>query len=214
MIEYRGLPLAQIPRIGASLFRQPRYISRYLTQSLLNRKSRRTPLDLELPWFPYAVIEFLISYLTPTMTVGEFGCGGSTVFFARRVGSIHTIEDNPQWFQHVRGKLNELQIENVTIELHPFDTNSLEAFCRSDYLHGLWRNYDVIVVDGTDPGVGIREACFRHAEHHVNPGGIIVVDDAWRYPDLDERHGARMMRDFQSVKPCNLSVSTTNVYFY
>ena len=60
----------------------------------------------------------------------------------------------------------------------------------------------------------VRPICFRKAEEHVKPNGIIVVDDSWRYPSLRENNRARDVKVFQSVGPCLLGVTSTDVFFY
>src|SRR5215204_4452964 len=92
----------KIGRVVANLLLHPQYISRCVNHNLLNGK---TPLDLELPWFSYAAIDFLQDFLQSGMSVCEFGSGGSTLFFARRVKSVYSIEDNPKWFELVQTRL-------------------------------------------------------------------------------------------------------------
>ena len=85
----------KIGRVLASLITHPHYIPRCVVHNLMNGK---TPLDLEIPWFAYAAIDFLETFLQPHMTVCEYGSGGSTLFFAARAKSVFSIEDNPKWF--------------------------------------------------------------------------------------------------------------------
>ena len=47
--------------------------------------------------------------------------GGSTVFFARRVHSVFSIEDNASWHELVSNRLKEKSLNNVTMKLCPFD---------------------------------------------------------------------------------------------
>ena len=108
----------KIGRIISNLVLHPQYISRCINHNLLNGK---TPLDLELPWFSYAAIDFLEDFLQPHMTVCEYGSGGSTLFFSRRVKSVYSIEDNPKWFDLVSGRLQQQGVRNATLTLHPFD---------------------------------------------------------------------------------------------
>ena len=80
---------------------------------------RKTPADLELPWFAYAAIDFLDGFLQPHMTVCEYGSGGSTLFFARRVKSVFSIEDNAEWFNRISELLRAKAIGNVDSEIVP-----------------------------------------------------------------------------------------------
>ncbi len=210
------LPIDQIPRVSINLLLNPGYISKYLEQSVLNRKSRRPPLDLELPWIPYAAIDFLHTYLTSDMNVCEYGCGGSTLFFAKRVKMVYSIEDNPKWFDRVSQRLKEKSISNVQLGLFLSNLEDPTNFEKSDYVRAIPNDeFDVIFVDGTETSSWqMRPTCFRYAESRVRSGGIIVIDDSGRYTTLNETNRAKSFNVFQSVKPCHLEVSSTDVYFY
>ncbi len=202
----------KIGRVFANLVLHPQYISRCLTHNVLNGK---TPLDLELPWFSYAAIDFLDHYLKRDMTVCEYGSGGSTLFFAQRVQSVYAIEDNPKWHALVTRRLEAKGVHNVKVKLCPFDFKNPAGFEDSSYLNALPdERFDVIVVDGSEEWVQVRPICFARAEEHVKHGGIIVVDDSWRYPGLRQKNRARDHRVFQSVGPCRPGVTSTDVFFY
>jgi len=53
--------------------------------------------DDRLPWLPYLVTWFLDGYLTPYMSVFEWGAGGSSFYCAERAGSVVSIEHDPDW---------------------------------------------------------------------------------------------------------------------
>ncbi|MEY2427358.1 MAG: hypothetical protein QOJ40_243 [Verrucomicrobiota bacterium] len=202
----------KIGRVITNLTLHPQYISRCLTHNVLNGKM---PLDLELPWFSYASIDFLEEWLKPDMTVCEYGSGGSTLFFASRVKSVYSIEDNPKWLELVTARLKQKSLRNVTLKLCPFDARNPVGFETSDYLHAIPNErFDVIVVDGTEEWTPIRPFCFQKAEASVKPGGIIVVDDSWRYLGLRKNHHAKSFRIFQSVGPCRPGVTSTDIFFY
>ena len=206
-----SLPV-KIGRVVANLALNPRYVPRTLRHNVINGA---TPLDLELPWFSYAAIDFLATELRPDMEVCEYGSGGSTLFFARRTHRVFSIEDNPRWFELVTGRLKELALKNVELKLCPFDFKNPKGFEKSDYLHAVpKRKFDVIVVDGTEEWHHVRPICFQHAETFVKPGGMIIVDDSWRYPSLRAKNGAKRHEVFQSVGPCRPGVTSTDIFFY
>src|SRR5215831_9074930 len=113
-----GTVSQKIGRVLGNLVLHPQYISRCLNHNLINGK---TPLDLEIPWFSYAAIDFLDDFLKPHMSVCEYGSGGSTLFFAQRTKSVWSIEDNPKWFDLVSRHLKKRSVQNVTLKLYPFD---------------------------------------------------------------------------------------------
>src|ERR1051325_6576086 len=174
----------KVGRVIGNLVLHPKYIPRCVTHNLLNGK---TPLDLEIPWFSYAAIDFLDDFLRPEMTVCEYGSGGSTIFFARRVRSVYSIEDNPKWHGWVSRRIDQKSIRNVTLRLCPFDFKNPAGLERSDYLNAIPdERFDVIVVDGSEEWTQVRPICFERAEAKIKQGGIIVVDDSWRYPRFRE----------------------------
>jgi SAM-dependent methyltransferase len=202
----------KVGRLISNLVFHPQYISRCITHNVFNRK---TPLELEIPWFSYAAIDFLEDFLKPEMTVCEYGSGGSTFFFARRVRSVFSIEDNPRWHQLVSERLMSQAVRNVRLTLRPFDFKNPAGFESSSYLNAMpEESFDVIVVDGSEEWTQVRPVCFEKAEARVRPGGIIVVDDSWRYPALRAKNGARAHRVFQSVGPCRPGVTSTDIFFY
>jgi hypothetical protein len=208
----QGTVPQKIGRLVSNLVTHPQYISRCLAHNVRNGK---TPLDLELPWFSYAAIDFLEDFIEPHMTVCEYGSGGSTLFFANRAKSVFSIEDNARWYELVSRRLEENGITNAQMKLCPFDFKNPVGFEHSEYLHALPdRKFDIIVVDGSEEWTKIRPICFEKAEGRIKQGGIIVVDDSWRYPGLREQNNARSHRIFQSVGPCRPGVTSTDIFFY
>jgi len=172
-------------------------------------------LEFEIPWFSYAAIDFLKGFLHSQMVGFEYGSGGSTLFLARRIKFLFSVEDNPEWFERVCQKLNENKISNVNIQLRRFDFKNPVGFEKSEYLHAMPdQPLDVIVIDSSEEWTHVRPACFEHAEDHIRPGGIIVVDDSWRYPALRTKNHAKEVKVFQSVGPCRLGVTSTDIFFY
>src|SRR3989338_2600301 len=64
-----------------------------------------------LPWMTYPAIEFLQKNLTKNHEVFEFGCGASTLFFAKRVKKIVSFETEKRWFEIIKEKLQEKNTE-------------------------------------------------------------------------------------------------------
>lgn len=207
-----GTVSQKIGRVIGNLILHPQYISRCLAHNVINGK---TPLDLEIPWFSYAAIDFLDGFVQPYMSVFEYGSGGSTLFFARRAKRVVSVEDNSKWHQWVTRRLQQQGLSNATLKLCEFNFKDPVGFERSDYLQAIpEEKFDVIVVDGSEEWTQVRPICFQKAERHIKQGGIIVVDDSWRYPTLREEHHARRLQVFQSVGPCRPGVTSTDVFFY
>ena len=202
----------KIGRLVANFARHPQYLPRSFRHNVINGAS---PLDLEMPWFSYAAIDFLEKQVTPDMQVCEYGSGGSTVFFGKRAGNVLSIEDNPEWFELVSSRVKKIGLNNVEIKLCPFDFKNPDGFENSDYLHAIpKKKFDMIIIDGSEEWNQVRPICFAHAEKFIKPGGMIVLDDSWRYPSVRAQNHARSQKIFQSVGPCRPGVTTTDIFFY
>lgn len=207
-----GTVSQKIGRVIGNLILHPQYISRCLAHNVINGK---TPLDLEIPWFSYAAIDFLDGYVQPHMNVFEYGSGGSTVFFAKRARQVISVEDNPTWFEWVSRRLEQQGLTNVALKLCPFNFKEPQGFEHSAYLNAIpEERFDIIVVDGSEEWTQVRPICFEKAESRIKENGMIVVDDSWRYPALRKNHHAKRFEIFQSVGPCRPGVTSTDIFFY
>ncbi len=207
-----GSNVTRVSRAIASLLRHPQYIPSWISQNFVRETS---PLDLELPWFSYTAIDYLQDYIKPDMTVCEFGSGGSSLFFSNRAASVLSVEDSKEWGELLEKKMADKSISNVTVVHAAFNPHKPDEFENSEYMNSINdQEFDVIVVDGTEADVPLRPACFRYAEKHIKTGGIIIVDDSWRYPELRTNNNAKSHRIFQSIGPCRKGVTSTDVYYY
>jgi hypothetical protein len=208
--------ISKILRRAPQLLRYPRGAGRFVRDQFLHRHA--TSLDLRLPWMPYAVIDFLEKYLAPHMIVYEYGSGGSTVWFAKRVSGVVAIEERPLWATSVREALSQDGLEDrAEIRVCETSRESPEAFANSDYAQALPREAaDVIVIDGCErlKHMDLRPVAFTIAEERIRPGGIIIVDDSWRYPQLRENHRAYDWHTFIGFRPGDNNISHTDIYFY
>jgi predicted O-methyltransferase YrrM len=207
-----GNPPQKVARLLAHLIKQPKYLLPYIKTNILRQTSA---LELELPWISYEAIDFLSGFVKKEMSVFEYGSGGSTLFFARKAASVVSIEDNTVWFDRVKSRLTELRLSNVELQYQQFDFKQVVDFERSAYLNSIpAKKFDILVVDGTEEAIQVRPQCFYHAENFVRKGGIIVVDDSWRYLELRYHNHAKKGRIFQSVGPCRPGVTSTDIFFY
>ena len=202
----------RVAKLANHLLQHPGNVPRYIAHNLITRKA---PVELELPWFAYAAIDFLNTYLDREMRAFEFGSGGSTLFFAQYCKSVTGVEDNAHWREIVAARLARRGVRNVDLRHVPVAFITEEAFAASDYLQAVRQSvFDVIVVDGSEWTDNVRPICFRAAEGQIKPGGMIVVDDSWRYRQLRQMNRAQRFEIFESVGPARFGVTSTDVYFY
>ena len=209
----RGSKFAKVLRLMAAHASQPRYARRYLANLFV------PPIASGLPWFTFSAIEFLESRIKPHHEIFEYGCGGSTLFFAQRAKSVASVEHNGKWARTVTAAALRRGLTNIAIDVR--ETGRAPPLADSPYCLALDRPFDVVVVDGWALGkcneadrraVQSRGACFRRAEQFVQPGGIIVLDDAWFDPGIE--HHAHDRRVFCGTGPWRVGASRTDVFFY
>lgn len=127
-------------------------------------------IGLDLPWWNVAATREIEAFLSarPGARVFEWGAGASTVWLARRAGSVVSVEHDPDWLAVLQRQTQPFG--NVTL-LHRERANGAyvdEIACQEG-------RFDLIVVDGRD-----RIACLAAARAHLAPGGLIVFDDSGR----------------------------------
>lgn len=201
--------------LADALLRAPRDVPAYLRH--LPCWGRR-PADLQLPWFSYGAIRFLDRWLRRSHRVFEFGSGGSTFFFAHRAGQVLSVENDAQWHALVSQLLARRSLANATVELHPLADDHAATFRRSTFAQriraGLW---DLIAIDchcgfqAATYGV-IRPAALDLAMEQLGPGGIIVLDDSWMYPELLAPRSGWKVIDYRGCGPARYGVTSTAIF--
>ena len=158
----------------------------------------------------YPAIAWLERRLHAGMRGFEYGSGGSTLFFARRVGEIIAAEHHSGWAERVRTAAAAEGLGNVRVLHRPADEQapsedvyvsrhvghrgvSYERYARSIEMveDG---SLDFVFVDGRS-----RVACVAHAVAKVKAGGYVILDNAERERysaahRLMERHGRMDLR--------------------
>jgi hypothetical protein len=200
-------------RLASHLALHPGEWSRYWRHNVLAAGS---PLDLELPWYSYAAIDFLNDWLKPEMSAFEWGCGGSTLFLARRVSKLVSMEDDAAWAERTRLSLGQHGLNHVDVRHCPVGEETGEVFKATAYCQAVCEtNYDFIAVDGvTDWNGSKRPDCFVLAEKQIKPGGIILVDDIWMFEPIRNHHHAKRFQIFEGTGPCRPGVTQTAIFFY
>lgn len=172
------------------LFRKPKMFF-YYGHWLNSLKPGHSPLEDQFPWIVYEAVSWLKSYLRPEMRVFEWGSGGSTLFIAKRVKTLVSVEHDSDWYCMVDKKIQEAGFENIHYKLEiprkseqidPFNASSDDRFfgCSfSKYVQAIdcysRSSFDLVVVDGR-----ARSGCIKHAISRVSPGGYLLLDNSER----------------------------------
>jgi hypothetical protein len=126
------------------------------------------------PWLTREAISYLQNYLCHGMQRFEYGSGRSTVWFARRVSRLISIEDNPVWYGRVKPIIDPLNVDYRFV-----DTASgcaKYAGQLSEFPDGY---FDFILIDGF-----CRDSCILASAPKVKPRGIIILDNSDEVRDL------------------------------
>jgi len=196
--------------------RSPRELVAYLRAF---PPSHRSPLDLGLPWLSFGAIREIERLLRPYHEVFEFGSGGSTVFLGQRAKRVLSVESHAAWVEQTRIALRRREITNVELQYHSLE-GDLTDFQTSTFFRAvkvqLW---DMIVIDcflgfgtgGKAKGM-LRPFAFETALNQVKPGGLLVLDDSWMFPELHTPPAGWSMQDFVGLGPCRWGVTSTAIY--
>jgi hypothetical protein len=149
----------------------------------------------ELPWVTYNAIRRLDALLDPSWRMIEFGSGMSTAWYARRVKSLHSIEDDPEWFARLSGTLPP----EVRYELR----GPPAYWDLSDYEDA---SVDCAVVDGV-----ARAECVEAVLPKIRPGGWLYLDNSDKdmtRPDGDLRRAEAALRQAVDERQGSLEQAT------
>jgi predicted O-methyltransferase YrrM len=137
------------------------------------RYQRRHPTA---PWLTKAAIELLEDWLRPTDCGLEWGAGRSTLWFARRVQRLISIESDLTWYQKVDRQLHDQQLDHVTLHHSAVDYSRGKSDNHRYVQIGAElppASQDFVLVDGH-----LRDFCARTALDKVKPGGLLIIDNA------------------------------------
>jgi hypothetical protein len=146
----------------------------------------------EYPWLTKAANTMMESLLNRDDVGLEFGSGRSTIWFAKKVKFLTSIEHNSQWFAKVTAIIQKEKIENVRYILAP-ETNMLGETL--EYL-AVFNDFniesvDFVLVDGI-----YRDICACSSAQYIKPGGIIIIDNVnWYLPSNSFSPNSKCLAD-------------------
>lgn len=152
----------------------PRYV---INRSLVSWYGWQNP---DAPWLTKHAISLLDDWLKPTDIGLEWGSGRSTVWFAKRVARIVSIEHDEDWYSKVKRWLDGQALDNVEYHLVPAADELVGATDHPYVTRPCVGNpsFDFILVDGV-----MRDHCVTKALTLLKPGGLLVIDNAnWYLP--------------------------------
>jgi predicted O-methyltransferase YrrM len=156
-------------------------------------RRRSTP---ERPWIVPASIGWLGRRIRKDWAVLELGSGRSTVWFARRAGSVLSFEDNEYWYPRTKERLETAGLGNVELRLRSAEDFPQEVAALPH------DSFDLVVVDFLEAPAITRIDALKPAMKKVRPGGLLLLDDSDRpgYAEAFELLAGWRFRKFTGVK--------------
>ncbi len=130
----------------------------------------RAPVDADgnpLPWITYPAIEFLKRRVKKEMSVFEYGCGGSTLWWSLMAKEVVAVEHDKEWYQ----KISAVKPPNVSLYQIDLVRDGEYSKKVGDYEN----KFDIIVIDGRD-----RINCAKNSLKALKTNGIIIWDNSDR----------------------------------
>jgi hypothetical protein len=155
-----------------------------------------------IPWYTYPAIEQIKQFDFSACRVFEFGSGNSTLFWGARAKQVVSVENDPAWYELVRGRIGQLPID---LRLCTEPSGYVATLANAG------APFDVVVVDGR----WRYDSAFA-AIAALRPGGLIVLDNADWYPNAAAllRSADLIEIDFAGFGPINDYCWTTSLFLH
>jgi len=120
-----------------------------------------------LPWVTYSFMKFIDERLSSDMDIFEYGSGNSTLWYASRVKSVTSIENDMEWYRNIKERVPS----NATI----FYEELIYGGNYSKYIATTKKRFHIVIIDGRD-----RINSIKSSIEYTTDDGIIVLDDSDR----------------------------------
>ncbi len=159
--------------------------------------------DNPIPWWAYSFNNFIERRLKKSFDVFEYGCGNSTIWLARKVKSIKSVEGNMTWFE----KISTLLPRNAKVIYIPPES---ENYAKE--INGSKKKYHIIIIDGDN-----RVKCIKNSVRNLKNNGVIIFDNT-NVKDYEEGiqflYKNRFKRiDFWGIGPVTPIKTCTSIFY-
>jgi hypothetical protein len=170
-------------------------------KSIYTKKSvdkRNNPI----PWMTYPFFDFINERLSNDFTLFEYGSGNSTLYWAKRLKKVISVEHDIEWYEMMR-------------KIIPCNVNYRFVLINENYANSIAlteEKFDIIVIDGRK-----RVECAKIAPKFLNSAGIIIWDNSFRMKYKEginflEKEGYKHI-DFAGLNPLGNVKTVTSVFY-
>ncbi len=158
-----------------------------------------------IPWWCYAANAFVAEHIKPDMRVLEFGAGASTLWLARHVTNVVSIENDREWFTHLESRLPD----NVTLFYREKPDSVLGMDLSSEELG----KFSLLVIDP----LANRMDCARAGMPYLEDDGVVIWDntDGPDWPEIKALmagHGFKEI-SFSGIAAQEVAHSRTTIFY-
>jgi precorrin-6B methylase 2 len=173
----------------------------------MNSFKQEIPVDKEnkpLPWVTYSFIDFISGRLNNTLNIFEFGSGNSTIWYAKKVKSVISVEHDENWFEKIKNNMPD----NVNINYKKL----VYGGEYSNFSNLLNKKFNIIIVDGRD-----RVNSIINSTNSLCKDGVIILDDSEREEYIKgvqylQNNGYKKL-DFWGISPGYFLNKCTSVFY-
>jgi len=157
-----------------------KYILRWLRS--IRFKKKFNPIIQEIPWITFRAKKWLDNYLKPNMSLFEFGCGGSTLYFSKKVKEVVSIEHNKKYYNAIFKIMKQKNISNCDLQLidvPKLNKSNIDIYNSSAKKYAMSISkfpngyFDLIFIDGIE-----RNPCIKFAIKKIKQGGFLMLDNS------------------------------------
>lgn len=160
----------------------------HYVRSLLAIHDIQDMIGLDVPWWTYSSIDYLKAYIEKCehpITVFEWGSGASSIWLAKRVDSLITIDHDAKWHTIIQPFLKDCSnVISLLKEPEPwlvnekYSSQKMPGVNFKSYVTAITEysaKFDIIVIDGR-----ARSACLQTSLPYLKKNGLIVFDNSNR----------------------------------
>lgn len=156
-----------------------------------------------IPWLTYSFIDFITERIKSESILFEYGSGNSTLFFAKKVAKVVSVEHDNAFYELLKNKMPE----NVNYNYCKLEEDKYPAFIKKTNL-----KYDLIVIDGRQ-----RVKCAINSVEYLKENGVIIWDNSLRLKysegiDFLHRQGFKRI-DFRGLNPIGVNKTATSIFY-
>lgn len=169
----------------------PRYVYNRINYYFFEKNNK------DKPWITQDAIKIVQTLLKKEFIGIEFGSGRSTVWYAKQIQHLTSIEDHKGWYEEIRSQFKEANVSNVD---YLFKSSEGSTIAQTDYCLAIDNfkdnSLDFIVIDGKH-----RDILANKSIHKLKTGGILLLDDANRYLSHQTKSPYSIKMNHQKITP-------------